>query len=710
MTSTKLVPFAVALLLASAGLASAQQEVFIYDNTATFLQAYFANGGAAVQGANTITTLVADDIQPLAGYGGQSVSNIYFAVANGNATAVSARPRLRFYDSDGASGGPGTLLGGFTFNPISFAANTASGFYFSPTGFPVPSSGYFWFGMTFDNNSGGSGAMTNTLDNLGMPLFDPPVVGVSADGFFQTSAAGSFLASNPAGGFFFFNGSPVANFYFAMSVSGTNAGGNQPPVATPQSVTVGKNGSAAITLIANDPDGDPLTYAIVNSPTNGTLTGTPPNVTYAPNTNFAGSDAFTFKANDGLTDSVPALVSITVVPGAGLVITPIFDTSITSDPNAAKIMATINSAILVFENKFSDHVIVPVLFASMGSGLGRNQTYIGSLSYPNFLTALTADARTTNDITALANIPAGALDPVAGGPNVTLTTPNLRALGFSATPPTNFDSTISVNISACNLDRVTIDSTKYDLMAVVSHELDEVLGTISGLGQPNIFPADLFRYSSTPGTRNFTTAGDDAWFSIDGINRLVQYNQNSGGDYGDWWSLGTHTPRVQDAFGTPGATPDLGVELSVLDVVGWDLVVPAGAPQIQSIAHVGGNINLTWSAVTGRSYQPEYKTNLNSSVWSNLGGPILATGPTVTVSDPFGSNQQRFYRVVLLFGPVPAPPVPGASQPNVSPLTLRTSYFPPSPNPPAGQVRVLNGRTFQQLTTWEFEGPGSSRK
>ena len=44
----------------------------------------------------------------------------------------------------------------------------------------------------------------------------------------------------------------------------------------------------------------------------------------------------------------------------------------------------------------------------------------------------------------------------------------------------------------------------------------------------------------------------------------------AGADYGDWAS--SATPHVQDAFGTPGATADLNVELTALDVIGYSLI------------------------------------------------------------------------------------------------------------------------------------------
>jgi hypothetical protein len=206
----------VACLLALASASA--QELFIYNDTTVNTGSYFPNGGAALVGANTITRLVADDITPIPGYGGMAISNIYFSVVNGNTTAVSARPRLRMWDATGAGGGPGNFIAGFTFNAISFAGNSGSSFFFHPTGVNVPS-GTFWMGLTFDNNSGATGATDVQLNNLGMALFSPPSIGTSADTLFETTAAGDFLVNNPAGAQFNFGGNPPANAFFGLTVS-----------------------------------------------------------------------------------------------------------------------------------------------------------------------------------------------------------------------------------------------------------------------------------------------------------------------------------------------------------------------------------------------------------------------------------------------------------------------------------------------------------
>jgi Concanavalin A-like lectin/glucanases superfamily/Lamin Tail Domain/Bacterial Ig domain/CotH kinase protein len=86
------------------------------------------------------------------------------------------------------------------------------------------------------------------------------------------------------------------------------------PLASNFSTNTPYNTPVAITLRGSDPQGSNLTYSIVGQPPNGSLSGTPPNVTYTPSNNFGGLDSFTFKVNDGAFDSAPATVSINVVP------------------------------------------------------------------------------------------------------------------------------------------------------------------------------------------------------------------------------------------------------------------------------------------------------------------------------------------------------------------------------------------------------------
>jgi hypothetical protein len=87
---------------------------------------------------------------------------------------------------------------------------------------------------------------------------------------------------------------------------------NRAPVANVQNLTGTEEVSLPIRLTATDADGDSMTYSVVTRPTKGTLAGFPPNLTYIPTGNAFGSDSFTFKVNDGTSDSEISTVSISL--------------------------------------------------------------------------------------------------------------------------------------------------------------------------------------------------------------------------------------------------------------------------------------------------------------------------------------------------------------------------------------------------------------
>jgi hypothetical protein len=273
--------------------------------------------------------------------------------------------------------------------------------------------------------------------------------------------------------------------------------------------------------------------------------------------------------------------------GASLTIIPTFDTSID-----AATQTVINNAIAFYQNTFTNNITVNIEFHDMNTGLGQSVFFVFNVSYPSYRTALGANATSADDATALANTPSGPTNPVTGSSNIQVKSPNGRAIGINLPeqlfPTDSSCPTAMFTGSGCIGLNVTLANSHGDLMAVVEHEINEVLGLGSALQGTTTatdpWPEDLFRWASS-GVRSFAantsttnpcTSTPSSFFTIDGgTTNLNQFNNcNNGGDYGDWI---THTPsQVQDAFTNFSGSPSLSVtspEVRALDVIGYTIVV-----------------------------------------------------------------------------------------------------------------------------------------
>jgi serine protease AprX len=128
----------------------------------------------------------------------------------------------------------------------------------------------------------------------------------------------------------------------SFSIQVTNV--NDPPVAGNDAYSMISGGTLAVAeagVLANDsdPDGDALTALQASGPAKGSLSLNPSGgFVYTPVTGFAGTDTFTYLANDGALSSPAATVTITVNPNQA----PIAGNDVaTTRKNTAKVIAVL---------------------------------------------------------------------------------------------------------------------------------------------------------------------------------------------------------------------------------------------------------------------------------------------------------------------------------------------------------------------------------
>lgn len=85
------------------------------------------------------------------------------------------------------------------------------------------------------------------------------------------------------------------------------------PTVEEATASISKGDNAVINLVASDPDNLPLTFEVVNQPSNGTVLISDSELLYTPDVNFSGQAVISIKAFNGTKYSPPANVVIDVV-------------------------------------------------------------------------------------------------------------------------------------------------------------------------------------------------------------------------------------------------------------------------------------------------------------------------------------------------------------------------------------------------------------
>jgi hypothetical protein len=263
-----------------------------------------------------------------------------------------------------------------------------------------------------------------------------------------------------------------------------------------------------------------------------------------------------------------------------MIINVTYDSSVSSAP--ASFTATVNAVVQYFETEFVNPITVnidvgygEVAGQSLGSGaLGESITYINSYSYSQIRGALTADATSAADQTALVSLPSS--DPGAGG-SYWVATAEAKAMGLAGASSSldgyvGFSSAPNI-FDYNNADGVT--AGQYDFFGVVAHEISEVMGRFI-MGGSSYTPLSLFDYSAA-GVRDMSGA-QPGYFSINGgSTNLDSFNSNAGGDLADWASSAGNDAFL--AFAKSGVVlPVTPTDLTELDVMGWNLASSSPPP------------------------------------------------------------------------------------------------------------------------------------
>jgi VCBS repeat-containing protein len=168
---------------------------------------------------------------------------------------------------------------------------------------------------------------TSVVISQGLLVNDSDAEGNSLTAVIVSNPSNGSVVLNSDGKFTYtpnanFNGTDTFSYKASDGISFSNIATvtvnvtavNDAPLAIAQTITPIEDTNFIGTLTSSDIENSALTYFVVSQGTKGvvTINATTGAFTYVPNANANGADSFTFKVNDGSSDSAPANISVII--------------------------------------------------------------------------------------------------------------------------------------------------------------------------------------------------------------------------------------------------------------------------------------------------------------------------------------------------------------------------------------------------------------
>jgi hypothetical protein len=435
---------------------------------------------------------------------------------------------------------------------------------------------------------------------------------------------------------------------------------NDAPMAFDQSVTNGEDTSIAITLTGSDVDGPETNYAVLVGPTNGTLSGAPPNLMYRGATNYFGPDSFTFSVNDGSLTSAAATVTIllTNINDAPVA----FDQSVTNGEDTSFAITLTGSDV---DGPQINCVVLVGPTSGTLSGTPPNLTYRGATNYfgPDSFTFSVNDGSLTGTVATV---------------TILLTNINDAPVAFDQSVTNLEDTSLAITLTGSDVDG---PETNYVVLAGPTNgTLSGVAPNLTYLGASNYFGPDSFTFSIDDGGLtsavatvsitvlpvNHPPVANDDHYDLDGSVALdipgpgvLNNDSDPEGDTliatlvtgplqgvlnlspGGWFS---YTPTNHfsgvDTFTYQASDGQTNSGVATVSIAVSNLV------QIVSVGLSNDLVTVIWTSIVGKEYRLQFKPSWADPDWTDIAPDIRASGTTAIGTNAVEAVSQRIYRVL----------------------------------------------------------------